>query len=203
MPVDPIPDPKDDIIPWAVGVPPEAPKIGVLLVGVTLGPATLCVVPLPDPAGTVDGVTLATACPDLPVMAPEGGVQPEGGVPRAGMSPAGALTSGALGSSVDAGITVPLSSPGAASSGSILAAPMSVIPEVTFADTLDESMVIIDRVFISRLDSVDKIPCPKYTTRAISMIVRKIFRMAKTLMSNLITLPSSIHSKLYHCIIYY
>jgi hypothetical protein len=70
---------------------------------------------------------------------------------------------------------------------------MSVIEEVMFDDNIDGSKANIGLAFVSRPDVVDKIPWPKYTTSAINMIVKKIFRMAKTLISSLIILPSSIH----------
>lgn len=77
-------------------------------------------------------------------------------------------------------------------SGDAMAAPMSAIAEVMFADIIDGAVANIGLAFASRPDVVDKIPWPKYTISAIKMIVKKIFRMVKTLMSSLIILPSSI-----------
>ena len=84
--VDPVPDPKLDIIPWVVGIDTELPNMDELLVGVAVGVAVLLMLALPP--GAVDGVAFeAAACCVPPGAAPDGGLPPEGGEPPAGISP--------------------------------------------------------------------------------------------------------------------
>jgi hypothetical protein len=144
---------------------PDVPKSDVLLVVVALGVAPMPVPALPP--GTVDGVVSVVVCSVPADGAPEGiedpsgGFQSEGGFPPAGIPPEGASPACMAGSAVDVGTIVLLFSSMADACGSIFTASMSVIPEVAFADTIDESMVIIGLVFVSRPDVADKIPWPK------------------------------------------